>query len=927
MIKILRPTAPGSLISGRVFDDSFAHNLHPEVSVLEVDLAQWLDSFLGSQRILPNDKAVHKAFTSATSGFDFLCPNYLGIPLTPLLLYIRNQSDARIRLLLVAHAPGAYALEWALLRPLLRSDDVIIAPTNSAGEIIEFLVPELAKHTHVVAHPVRPLSHSRANPRRHIVSLTRLHPSKLLHRQIEALALLRDRGYRDVSMRIAGPVNEPATQEPSPYARCLQQKISRLRLGDSVKLTGEIAGNRAKSRFLSEARLLVNLSITTEESFGKSIVEALSAGVPVVATRWNGFPETMGAGGTCISVDASLLGMDVPAERIADAMQAVLDTPPSDQICRAEALRFHPRRIRRQYRQGLESVMDISASGFANAEAPTPDEPAAPAKGLLANTAPLMQMAWQDLFCLHLHDAARLCESLRGVTHRTVSEADELRTLLIMGVRAPLSRLLADVSLQGMDQPVGTGAVAGTANGFLARVSAGALSRATLSSRLACALVTARLGGQQRLRQVLDAMRDEGLRSWGLEYLEVETMRREGLYETAFRISTAREDPLYWGELAADRLRQLAAVCRDWQRPELALSWLREWLDRFGDSPDSGAVYIDLCSNALAAGSTFVPEARQALECARRLLGQSADLTTLDNSIRAVESLNEKLSWQAIEGAIGTVMSVRPLGRTTFLVNAADGRFVLKRIRENVDPHRYLDVLSQLAQMLRGTCPRPLSLLNANQTGWYILFEWVTGQGPSSTALDNVTLRTVVKLLRTLADCDIVPHWQLESMWLDRLEQQISDEPVAQFILKTLRSEMPKGQRTLAHGDFSPQNFILGSSGIVLIDWEEVGSAPLGFDAGWLLAHARIGAGVQSHAEILRVLTAEGFPASNLHWFERLGLLRLVFRARALPMEEGLRKQVRSVIDREVYRCAETMGWRGESEMVLDKAARTGFAI
>src|SRR5215217_1987487 len=604
MIKILRPTGTGSLISGRVFDHAFARNLQPEISVVEVDLAQWLDAIFGRQRILPNAKAVHKAFTSATSGFDFLCPNYLGIPLTPLLLYVRNQSRARIRLLLIAHAPGAYGLEWALLRPLLRSDDVIIAPTNSARDVIEFLIPELVKHTRVVPHPIAPLPPFRAHHRKHIVSLTRVHPSKLVHRQIEAMALLRLRGYRNLTMRIAGPLNEPGSQETSPYARCLLQKISRLRLADSVELTGEITGDTAKARFLAEARLLINLSITTEESFGKAIVEALSAGVPIVATRWNGFPETVGAGGTCIPVDASLLGMDVPAERIADAMQSVLDSPASEEICRAEALRFHPRRIRQLYQRELEAV--IGASGdFADDKIPTRDEPAAPVNGLLANTAPLMQMAWQDLFNLHVKDVARLRESLCGEVQRTISDADELRSLLVIGLRAPLSRQLADVGLQGMDQPVGAEHPSEPVNGFLARISAGALSRATLSSRLACALVIAHRSGKQRLRQMLDAMREEGLRSWGLEYLEIEALRLNGQPEAAFRISTARKDSLYWGELAADRLRQLASVCRDWQRPELALLWLREWLERFPDSPDSGLVYLDLCSNALAAGIVF----------------------------------------------------------------------------------------------------------------------------------------------------------------------------------------------------------------------------------------------------------------------------------------------------------------------------------
>jgi glycosyltransferase involved in cell wall biosynthesis/aminoglycoside phosphotransferase (APT) family kinase protein len=915
MIKVLRPAGLGSLISGRVFDQSFVRNLHPEVSVLEVDLAQWLDSIFDRQRLSPNDQAVHEAFTSATSGFDFLCPNYLGIPLTPLLLYVRNQSRARIRLLLIAHAPGAYGLEWALLRPLLRNDDLIIAPINSARDVIEFLMPELAKHTRVVPHSVRPLARWPAHRRRHIVSLTRLHPSKLLHRQIEAFGLLRNRGYRELTMRIAGPLQEPDNKETSPYARSLLQKIARLRLEDSVDLTGEIAGERAKSRFLAEARLLINLSVTTEESFGKAIIEALSAGVPVVATHWNGFPETVGAGGRCVPVDASLVGMDVSAEGIADAVQSILENPPGAELCRAEAERFHPHRIRQLYRRELEAVMDVSAHDFANAGIPAAQEPAAPANGLLAKTAPLMQMSWQDLFSLHLDDVARLRESLCGEVQRTISDADELRSLLIIGIRAPLSRQLAEVNLQGMDQPVGKGQPSAPADGFLARIAAGALSRATLSSRLACALVVARRGGPQRLRQLLDAMRDEGLRSWGLEYLEVEALRLNREYEIAFRISTARKESLYWGELVADRLRQLASVCRDWQRPELALSWLHEWLERFPDSPDSGPVYVDLCTNALAAGLTFVSEARQALQCAQQLLGQSVHLTALDSSVRRLERLNEQLPWHAIEKAVSTVASVRPIGRTTFLIDAAKGKFVLKQIRADRDPDRYLDLLRQVAEKLRGTCPSPLTVLNAKRTSWYVLFEWVSGRAPAAAALDDLTWRAAVDLLRTLADCDIVPDWQLESTWLDRLEQGLSDEPVASFILNTLRRELPQGRRTLAHGDFSPQNFVLTENRIVLIDWEEVGSAPPGFDAGWMLAHARVGAGAHSHAEILRVLTAAGFPESNLRWFERLGLLRLLFRARSLCMQKEIREQVRAAVDREVYRCAETIGWRNDAKV------------
>src|SRR5437899_7443997 len=157
MIRILRPTGTGALISGRVFDDLFARNLHPELSVQAVDLAQWLNSIFGNEPIRPDDRTTLRAFRSATREFDFVCPNYVAIPAAPLLLYLRNRSRAPIRLLLIAHAPGAYALEWTLLRPLLRNGDVIIAPSKSAKEAIGFLSLELAAYTRFVPHPMRPL--------------------------------------------------------------------------------------------------------------------------------------------------------------------------------------------------------------------------------------------------------------------------------------------------------------------------------------------------------------------------------------------------------------------------------------------------------------------------------------------------------------------------------------------------------------------------------------------------------------------------------------------------------------------------------------------------------------------------------------------------------------------------------------------------
>src|SRR5437016_4952940 len=177
MIRILRLIGPSAMISGRVFDRLFARNLCPEMSLEAVDLAQWLNFIFENGPIRPHDKAILRTFRSATRDYDFLCPNFVAIPSTPLLLYLRNCSRAPIRLLLIAHAPGAYALEWALLRPLLLMGDV-----TSAASTIEYYAnnyhrSELAAYTRVVPHPMRTLPYFDMHRRQDITSLTRVRPS------------------------------------------------------------------------------------------------------------------------------------------------------------------------------------------------------------------------------------------------------------------------------------------------------------------------------------------------------------------------------------------------------------------------------------------------------------------------------------------------------------------------------------------------------------------------------------------------------------------------------------------------------------------------------------------------------------------------------------------------------------------------------
>jgi hypothetical protein len=256
---------------------------------------------------------------------------------------------------------------------------------------------------------------------------------------------------------------------------------------------------------------------------------------------------------------------------------------------------------------------------------------AAPAHGLLSIIAPLTEFSWQEVFEFHLEDVARLRYTLGGETLPDVSNGDHLRSLLFHGIRAPLERFMA--GLDSAELAAATGQERGLQTSkadFLSRVSAAATSRATRSSRVACADFLRRAEQTELLRVTLAAIQNDGLSSPTIDFLEIETERQAGHYRRAFQLSVGPEDPVLWGEFAAPRLRQLAGICREWQLPGLALPWLREWLDRFPDAPDSGVVWLDRCMNALQTSPELMAEVRESFVHVRSLLGESVELHKLE---------------------------------------------------------------------------------------------------------------------------------------------------------------------------------------------------------------------------------------------------------------------------------------------------------
>ena len=142
------------------------------------------------------------------------------------------------------------------------------------------------------------------------LAVGRVAPNKALEHTIAALAAARQGGASDASLRIVG---KPATEA---YQRALRRYVADLGLDDAVSFTGYATDAEVAAAY-TEADVLV---VTSEhEGFGVPVVEAMAAGLPVVAYDQGAVPEVLG--------DAGVLVASRDPYALADAIGRVLADP------------------------------------------------------------------------------------------------------------------------------------------------------------------------------------------------------------------------------------------------------------------------------------------------------------------------------------------------------------------------------------------------------------------------------------------------------------------------------------------------------------------------------------------------------------------------------------------------------------------------
>jgi glycosyltransferase involved in cell wall biosynthesis len=190
-----------------------------------------------------------------------------------------------------------------------RADGIIVNSEHTKRQVVERLKVAAEKVT--VCTPGNPGWPRRAEAASvgPILFLGTLEPRKNLHRLLEAYALLLERRPDTPDLVLAGALGSPSSD-------LFSGPVSLARAIDRVRITGYVSDDE-RQRLYAEASMLVLPSL--EEGFGIPALEAMTIGLPVVASNRGALPEVIGSAGLLVDPE--------DANALAAAIARVLDEP------------------------------------------------------------------------------------------------------------------------------------------------------------------------------------------------------------------------------------------------------------------------------------------------------------------------------------------------------------------------------------------------------------------------------------------------------------------------------------------------------------------------------------------------------------------------------------------------------------------------
>jgi glycosyltransferase involved in cell wall biosynthesis len=215
-----------------------------------------------------------------------------------------------------AHAKDIYLSRPADLRRKLQGARFTVTCTEANRSTLAAIAPQAAIRRMYhgvdgnVFHPARRLEAQTQEPPL-LVAVGRLRAKKGLDTLLEACRLLRERG-------------EPVRCEIVGYGEehdLLERQIERANLGGSVRLAGKLPRDQVLQRYARASVFVQPSRIAADgdrDGIPNVLLEAMSMGLPVVATRVSGIPELVRDG-----VNGLLVEPDAP-HALADAIARLL---------------------------------------------------------------------------------------------------------------------------------------------------------------------------------------------------------------------------------------------------------------------------------------------------------------------------------------------------------------------------------------------------------------------------------------------------------------------------------------------------------------------------------------------------------------------------------------------------------------------------
>lgn len=242
---------------------------------------------------------------------------YRLIPIVFLARYFRQDTYS---IFFTAHSVlvNDWLYYWLLIAPLVKANDYIWITSKYTSQLLKKIHPVYQSFLPVPLMVDQELTkalenHSLIHKEKRVLYLGRMVPEKGIESLIEAIGFLAKEN-QDIRLDLAGPY-----KSDEPFYQSLQKKICELNLQEQVHFLGLVLGEE-KVNILARSTLLVYPGTAIAETFGVTIIEAFTAGIPVIASQWSAFPELIqdGYNGYTLSIakDTSQVNPEELARRI-----------------------------------------------------------------------------------------------------------------------------------------------------------------------------------------------------------------------------------------------------------------------------------------------------------------------------------------------------------------------------------------------------------------------------------------------------------------------------------------------------------------------------------------------------------------------------------------------------------------------------------